>query len=83
MTEQQLQILREKYEKLIEEYLNKLLELDSVPLNERVYATYTIGSLTFNWTEYKQYLINEIKSCNEVLASLQKFVPFEIKRLVI
>lgn len=57
----------------------RLAELDAVPLTDRARMTYTDGSRTIGWNEYRAALVNQIRETAELMKSVQAGAgPFQV-----
>lgn len=75
-------ILLDNWQEILYQALQRLKEIDSVPLSERARVTYTVGNMTFNWTEYRQSILDILRSAKDVADSLQGVIPFSLHYVV-
>lgn len=64
------------YLEAVNNTLKRLVELDSVPVEERARMTYSLGSINYDWNGYRQALLDMLKSYEEVLKCIQSLYPF-------
>jgi hypothetical protein len=58
----------------------RLAELDTVPVDERARMTYSEGTQTYGWNEYRAALLAQVERLTELIQKVAG--PFDVRSVV-